>query len=133
MNKSRRLFLAGLITSVSSFGLIKLSHLQDTDSLIQLPDNVGETFNLSGISTLGRAYLSQYPSEANLEFLHRKLFAQHFVQSDIPENEIQYMLEQHQSDCEKVNMVTVANCLLSRTEARFYAYLSLHVKEISPS
>lgn len=80
---------------------------------------------------IGRSFLAANPDEANLEFLISATIDDPVLQDrkrgaigenrDIAVAVRQNFLQRHENDCAAMNMVNVDGCILSRTEARFYA------------
>jgi len=127
MDKTRRLFLASIVVS-SSLTLFteRLSAIitkSSYDTILGSWNNLNE---LSGVLTLGNSYLADFPMEANIKLLASKLLPAHKSDDQNIESGMKSIIEKHMSDCENLNMISVRGCLLSRTEARLYAYLTLH-------
>ena len=139
MDINRRTLLAG-ISYVLIHPLIARSYNGSSLANIQRAafpsfDKIGQ--NLAAAAAIGAAYLAERPCEASKSILMANLAS---PESDTrfryffrPRTDTMFCMSRiiamHKNDCKCMNMVNLKGCLLSRTEARLYALISLQQRE----
>lgn len=107
-----------LLASLGTVSIVIPSYLKyknNIESLLKLPLDLTYIHSLSSIIFLGRAYLNKFPLERNTEELS-KLLSENYA------NGLDFTVK---NDYEKNNTVVLDGWILSRTEARQCALLSL--------